>query len=352
MSTISKAKTAEEKEKEKQKIKEDAKWTLEQEELLAEWAEKAACYRWLHNKAEKQYRCRNYAFTIPVIILSTLTGTANFAMDSFVPTEQKKMAMGIVGGVNIFAGILSTLQNFLRYAELMEGHRSSGVSWSKFGRNITVELALDERRRKPATDFLKICRAEFDRLIEQSPGIDDKIINLFEHQFKDNDIIRPEVCNGIKKCKIYKPSKEEKVSTMIADAGGKFLANRKDHLKTAKSWKKLEVKQNIGDNVDIEKGNTRPRPRRTIQVSSDNNNNNSNNNNINNNNSNNNKEDNVSAVQSIMREPVNNKPDIVETNDKAVQEPEPELEPEQDLTLQIEDSTDEFLNGIESAEKP
>ena len=44
--------------------------------------------------------------------------------------------------------------------------------------------------------------AEFDRLIEQSPGIDDKIINQFEHQFKDNDIIRPEVCNGIKKCKL------------------------------------------------------------------------------------------------------------------------------------------------------
>ena len=70
------------------------------------------------------------------------------------------------------------------------------------------------------------------------------------------------------------------------------------------------------------------------------------------------KEDNVSVVQSIIREPVNNnpvnnnKPDKVETNDKSVQEPEPELEPEQDLTLQIEDSTDEFLNGIDSGEKP
>ena len=72
MSTISKAKTAEEKEKEKQKVKEESKWTLEQEELLAEWAEKAACYRWLHNKSEKYYRIRNYAFTIPVIILSKI----------------------------------------------------------------------------------------------------------------------------------------------------------------------------------------------------------------------------------------------------------------------------------------
>ena len=249
MSTSTKAKTAVEKEKEKQKIKEDSMWTLEQEELLAEWAEKASCYRWLHHHSEKRYRCRNFGFTIPVIILSTLTGTANFAMDSFVPQEQKKMAMGIVGGFNILAGIMSTLQNFLRYAELMEGHRSSSVSWSKFSRNIAVELALDEKRRKPAGDFLKICRAEFDRLIEQSPSIDDKIIISFDNVFKENDIIRPEVCNGLKKCKIYKPSKEDKLTNILATAGGKLLA-KKDNLKTAKSWKRLEIKQKTTENTE------------------------------------------------------------------------------------------------------
>ena len=157
-------KKEDEERKRKEEEAEKARWTKPQEDLLAEWAEKASCYRWLHSRAEKYYRCRNFAFTIPVIILSTLTGTANFAMDSFVPEERKKMAMGIVGGVNIFAGILSTLQNFLRYAELMEAHRAVSVSWSKFARNITVELALDPKRRKPAGDFLKICRSEFDRL--------------------------------------------------------------------------------------------------------------------------------------------------------------------------------------------
>ena len=114
------------------------KWTNAQEELLAEWSEKAACFRWLHSRSEKSYRKKNYSFTIPVIILSTLTGTANFAMDSFVPEEYKPIAMGCVGGVNIFAGILSTLQNFLRYAELMETHRMCEVQWSKFGRNISL----------------------------------------------------------------------------------------------------------------------------------------------------------------------------------------------------------------------
>lgn len=201
-------------------------WTKALEDLLAEWSDKATCFRWLHSRSEKSYRGKNYLFTIPVIILSTLTGTANFAMDSFVPEENKQVAMACVGSVNIFAGILSTLQNFLRYAELTESHRLAEVSWSKFGRDISIELALDPVRRKPALDFLKVCRAEYDRLIEQSPTIDDKIISNFKYYFKDAKIRKPDICNGLTKCKIYEPSKEEKVATIMASASQKFKPNK------------------------------------------------------------------------------------------------------------------------------
>ena len=211
----------------KKKIDELQKWTEAQEELLAEWCEKAACFRWLHSRSEKAYRRRNYSFTIPVIILSTLTGTANFAMDSFVPEEHKQIAMACVGGVNIFAGILSTLQNFLRYAELMESHRLCEVQWSKFGRNIEVELALDPKRRKPANDFLKVCRAEYDRLIEQSPPIDDPIIAQFKHNFKDTNIRKPDICNGLHKCKIFEQDEIEKKTQIITNVGEKLLQKRK-----------------------------------------------------------------------------------------------------------------------------
>ena len=215
------------------------KWTSAQEQLLAEWSEKATCFRWLHSRSEKAYRFRNYSFTIPVIILSTLTGTANFAMDSFVPEENKQIAMACVGGVNIFAGILSTLQNFLRYAELMESHRSCEVQWSKFGRNIAVELALDPKRRKPADDFLKVCRAEYDRLIEQSPPIDDPIIKQFKYNFKDTDIRKPDICNGLDKCKIFVPSEDEKKEDIVASAGAKLL-NLKNKPKV-KQWSPVNV---------------------------------------------------------------------------------------------------------------
>jgi len=158
--------------------------------------------------------------------MSTLTGTANFAMDSFVPDEQKKLAMACVGGVNILAGIISTLQNFLRYAELMESHRSAGISWSKLGRDICVELALDPPRRKPARDFLNICRAEYDRLIEQSPMIDDSILTVFHSKFNETDINKPEMCNGLDKCEIYQPSPEEKAATIMKNAATKFTSFR------------------------------------------------------------------------------------------------------------------------------
>ena len=231
MSEIFRGKDSKKKE-EDNKLKElHSKWTKEQEFLLAEWAEKASCYRWLHGRAEKKYRRSNYSFTIPVIIMSTLTGTANFAMDSFVPQEHKKVAMAAVGGVNIFAGIISTLQNFLRYAELMEAHRSSGVAWSKLGRDICIELALDPPRRKPARDFLNICRAEYDRLIEQSPLMDDSIIAQFHAKFKNLDINKPEMCNGLDKCEIYQPSKEEKAAEILANVTTK-MANTKKRMFT------------------------------------------------------------------------------------------------------------------------
>ena len=178
-------------------------WSTEIELLLAEWSEKSTCYRWLHSRSEKKYRKRYYSFSIPVIILSTLAGVANAGLATYVPESGHKTGQAIIGGVNIFAGILSTLQNFLKVAEVMESHRSCSVSWSKLGRAISIELAMDPKRRQNCHDFLKVCRAEYDRLIEQSPIITDDIIKVFKRKFKAYDVAKPPICNGLDKCVIF-----------------------------------------------------------------------------------------------------------------------------------------------------
>jgi len=180
-------------------------WSDEIEEMLSEWGEIALCYAWLHNYSERKYKKKYHHMSIPIIVLSTLTGTANFA-DSYVPTGFKQGFSAIVGGFNILCGILGTLMSFLKYAEIYESSRIASVAWSKFGRNIQIELALKDDKRKNCRDFLKVSRAEYDRLLESSPNVDQDIINIFNKKFEDKykHISKPIICNGLKEVKIYK----------------------------------------------------------------------------------------------------------------------------------------------------
>lgn len=148
-------------------------WTVEHEKILIEWADKAMCYRWLHSKANALYSRLNAWYTIPVIIISTLTGTASFAQER-VPVAYQSIFIMAVGGFNLLAGIISTIQQFLKITQLNEAHRVSTISWDKFYRNLKIELAKHPMERLDPKHMLKISKEEFDRLIETSPIIPEK----------------------------------------------------------------------------------------------------------------------------------------------------------------------------------
>jgi hypothetical protein len=184
-------------------------WTPELDDLMAEWADKAACYRWMHERTEKRFSRNNSLITIPVIILSTLTGTANVGITSIFGDDQTsaQYATLAIGGVSILTGIIQTVGNFLRYAQGSEAHRVSSVSWGKFNRLITVELRLNPNERMDSMSFLKICRVELDRLIEQSPPIPDSIIKDFRRNFgKSLDVKQPDNVAPIEHTKAFKDS--------------------------------------------------------------------------------------------------------------------------------------------------
>tara|TARA_A200000113_G_scaffold98738_2_gene88549 strand:- start:1689 stop:2588 length:900 start_codon:yes stop_codon:yes gene_type:complete len=182
-------------------------WTKDHEKILIDWGDKAMCYKWLHAKSHNIYNRVNAYFTIPVIIMSTLTGTANFAQDRVPEHLRGYYSMGI-GFVNIIAGIITTIQQFLKIAELNEAHRVSSISWDKFYRKIRVELSKPPEERQIIYDFLKSCTEEFDRLMETSPNIDKTVIELFNKTFNhsrldDNkrqmfeQLKKPEICDAL-----------------------------------------------------------------------------------------------------------------------------------------------------------
>jgi hypothetical protein len=222
-------------------------WTKEQETLMAEWADIAGCYRWLHDRSEKIFSRSNMSMTIPVIILSTLTGTANFAIDSFVPPGDdslKKYVSAGIGTLSIFAGILTTLGNFFQFAQKSEAHKVAGIAWGKFQRQLAVELAIHPNERIDAMDFLKICRQDLDRLIEQSPPVPDAVIAAFEKEFKSVPNLKvPDICHGIEHTRVYDASKP-RLTKLTADAAL--------HLKYKKGMLAQSVLPDINKKIDLE----------------------------------------------------------------------------------------------------
>ena len=180
-------------------------WSGEIEELLSEWGEISMCYAYLHNYSTRKYKKKYQHLQIPIIVLSTLTGVGNFAVDSYIPVDYQHGFTAVVGGLNIFCGILGTLGSFLKYAETFEGHRISALAWSKLGRAIEIELSLHDKKRKPCRDFLKVCRAEYDNLLESSPNIDLDIISMFNKKFEDKypNVRKPLICNSLKEITPY-----------------------------------------------------------------------------------------------------------------------------------------------------
>lgn len=196
---------------------------------MADWSDIAGCYRWMHDKAEKKYTMKNMYMTIPVIVLSTLTGTASVGIGSIAGDNeevQKYLNFGI-GGLSLVAGILTTLNNFLRFAQLSESNKVAGIAWGKFQRLIAVELALSPNERMDSLDFLKICRAELDRLIEQSPAIPDSVINEFEKEFKDKPTLRrPDICHGLDRTHVYDNS-QSRLKNITSDAALMLMQKKK-----------------------------------------------------------------------------------------------------------------------------
>tara|TARA_B110001450_G_scaffold1450_2_gene1687 strand:- start:7598 stop:8632 length:1035 start_codon:yes stop_codon:yes gene_type:complete len=168
-------------------------WHGQQENILKKWGEIGSSYRFMHDRAFLYYEKQNFRFALPVIVISTVTGTANFAQSSF-PLGWQPYVPLFAGFLNLTAGLVTTIAQFLRVSELLEGHRAASIAYSKFSRNIAVELSLPtEERSCGGREFIANSRIEIDRLIEQSPNIPLHIVKLFGKKFQNTTFIKPDI---------------------------------------------------------------------------------------------------------------------------------------------------------------
>ena len=160
-------------------------WHAQHEKILKEWGESSSCYRHMHFRAFQNNKVWSMSFTLPVIIISTITGTANFAQRTF-PDSIAEYVPSIIGAFNLFAAIMTTVAQFLKVTELMENHRVTSIQYGKLARKIRLELTLPiSERTQHGDNMVEMCRSEYDRLIEQSPPVPKSVIRMFEQKFPD-----------------------------------------------------------------------------------------------------------------------------------------------------------------------
>jgi hypothetical protein len=155
-------------------------WTIAEEDLLENLVDEAQIRHRLHKRCYEHYKRRSQRWTLPVIILSVISGSGNFISQSF-PDIEKEMIISI-GGISVLVSIISSISQYLGLSKLSEGNRIAMLSWGKFASMIRFEIGLHKKDRETAKDFYKQVVNEYQRLQEISPNIPEEVVTSYRRE--------------------------------------------------------------------------------------------------------------------------------------------------------------------------
>ena len=231
-------------------------WNEYHEDVLRQWGEASACYRYMHHHAFLMFKRMSLRFNLPVIVLSTITGTANFAQTSF-PESMRATVPSIIGGMNLIAGLIATIMQFLKINELMENHRTAALGHGSLSRNIRLQLSLPRvERKKEGLKFVDECKSIYDSLLEQSPPIPKHILTNFDKEYPlDGVFTKPEILNVRPIPKLKLPKTIEPIHAITKDTPfervGEFLIPMREEEEEEEEEYEEEEEE---EETDVEQG--------------------------------------------------------------------------------------------------
>lgn len=184
-------------------IAKEIKWTNDLEEFFKATGEKSYSYGILHKMSEKKYDKLKTYIEIPIIVLTSISGTMSISSSSLFEGNEKAASI-VIGSLSLFCGVLSTINSYFSFSKRAEGHRVSNIEYIKLYRFLDIEMKLPRHERMEASDLLKITQSTFERLSEISPLIDVDIIDNFKKKYVEYTTISfPAECNGLESIKIF-----------------------------------------------------------------------------------------------------------------------------------------------------
>jgi hypothetical protein len=162
--------------------------------ILKKWEKEASINSILHFSAFEYYSRINIIFMLPIIILSSISGTLgmmNTTTSSFVIVNKINVLSLFVGIIGYLSAMLTTIHNYLGIQKHQTQHSFHAIEYSKIAREIKMHVFLSDNEvnmYKNLLEFIKLTRNKLDKLMETAP----KIPNILESRLQkkiDNIIL-------------------------------------------------------------------------------------------------------------------------------------------------------------------
>jgi hypothetical protein len=153
---------------------EQTDWTPKVEKLLQEWHKRVYAAQTAYYEEAERFKRWNYRLGIPVVIVSSLVGTAVFADVG---------SRWLVGSVSLMAAVMASLQTFLKFGENATLHGSAADWFSAIRRDIEQLLALPPNLRGKPKSALDGIRQEMNRAGQKSPELSEHLWRRVSRHF-------------------------------------------------------------------------------------------------------------------------------------------------------------------------
>jgi hypothetical protein len=162
-----------------EKGKAESGWTAETEVLLQDWRKRVYAAQSAYYTEAERLRRWHYTFGVPVVIVSTIVGSAAFAST----TGDPGLPNWLLGSLTALAAILASLQTFLRLAESAAAHGLAADWYAAIRRDIEQLQALPPQMRGKARDQLGSIRKEMNKASQKAPELRESLWVSFARRF-------------------------------------------------------------------------------------------------------------------------------------------------------------------------
>ena len=144
-------------------------WSKAVMQRLFDWECRCAAAEEVHFDVAEELSRRNLFLGIPVVVLSAIVGTSLFAS---VSGDGVDVWLRIAAGtVSLIAGVLASIQTFLRFGARAEQHRVAAERWAAVKREIEKVRALPAEQVGDANELLDDIKTRMDQAADKAPAM-------------------------------------------------------------------------------------------------------------------------------------------------------------------------------------